>query len=144
MTTAWSHVSLFLIARATSSTSSFQHVCSSSIDHSRSPPVCVLVRSQLNVVGRGLETCGAGCAARAMDIEPGKNWSSLCFLLGITAISRLSSSSRSPENVPPANVSAGLPGALSLRSSLTFFDLVEIYLVQKTSQVRFSYPLWLV
>eukprot|EP00277_Geminigera_cryophila_P040088 CAMPEP_0173113720 /NCGR_PEP_ID=MMETSP1102-20130122/47074_1 /TAXON_ID=49646 /ORGANISM="Geminigera sp., Strain Caron Lab Isolate" /LENGTH=120 /DNA_ID=CAMNT_0014015621 /DNA_START=602 /DNA_END=964 /DNA_ORIENTATION=- len=105
MTTAWSRVSLPLTARAAAWTSNCQWSCSSSIDQSRSPPFCALVRSQLNMVGRDLHTFGAaGGTARATDIEPDKSWSSLGLLLGM---SRLSSSYRSSENARRACNSVG-------------------------------------
>ena len=106
MTTAWSRVSLPLTARAAAWTSNCQWSCSSSIDQSRSPPFCALVRSQLNMVGRDLHTFGAaGGTARATDIEPDKSWSSLGLLLGM---SRLSSSCCSSENTRRACDGAGV------------------------------------
>ena len=105
MTTAWSRVSLPLTARTAARTSNCQQSCNSSIDQSRSPPVCALVRSQLSVVGRDLHMSGAaGSAARATDVEPDKSWSSLGLLLGM---SRLSSSCRSSENARRACDGAG-------------------------------------
>ena len=93
MTTASSRVSLPLTVRATGWTSSCQLSCSASIDQSRSPPVCALVRSQSSVVGRDLHTTGAAgdvalamditsMVARATDVEPDKTWSSLCLFWG--------------------------------------------------------------